>query len=312
MNGIYMFLFIIYLIMNCPDLPEKPERDLIPRIERLIGAKVLSCKPVQGGYTPATRLICQTAMASFFVKAGTTSLTCTALRREASVYSQVHGPFMPDLIAWEDDEPAPILVLEDLSKAEWPPPWTARQIDLVLEQIDAIHKLTGLLEPYAHVHGARLPGWRTVANDPEPFLHLGFVDMTWLERALPALLEYEARCKTDGDNLTHWDIRSDNLCITENRVVFVDWNLACLSNPELDLGFWLPSLAYEGGPQPEQIIPDAPEIAAWVSGFFAARAGLHDIPDAPRVRLVQRQQLETALPWVIRTLHLPPAKLTRI
>ena len=85
----------------------------------------------------------------------------------------------------------------------------------------------------------------------------------------------------------------------------MDWNLACLSNPNLDLGFWLPSLAYEGGPKPEEILPVAPEIAAWVSGFFAARAGLPAIPDAPRVRLVQRQQLETALPWVSRTLGLP-------
>lgn len=86
----------------------------------------------------------------------------------------------------------------------------------------------------------------------------------------------------------------------------MDWNLACLSNGRLDLGFWLPSLAFEGGPEPEAILPDAPEVAAWVSGFFAARAGLPEIADAPRVRLVQRQQLTTALPWAARALGLPP------
>jgi hypothetical protein len=53
-------------------------------------------------------------------------------------------------------------------------------------------------------------------------------------------------------------------------------------------------------------LPDAPEVAAWVAGFFAARAGLPVIPDAPRVRVVQRQQLETALPWAARALGLPP------
>ncbi|MGI8639393.1 MAG: sensor histidine kinase [Pyrinomonadaceae bacterium] len=62
----------------------------------------------------------------------------------------------------------------------------------------------------------------------------------------------------------------------------------------------------EGGPEPEKILPDAPEVAAWVSGFFAARAGLPEISDAPRVRLVQRQQMETALPWAVRALDLPP------
>ena len=96
------------------------------------------------------------------------------------------------------------------------------------------------------------------------------------------------------------------MCLTTGRVLFVDWNVACVANPRLDLGFWLPSLAYEGGPAPERILPDAPEIAARVSGFFAARAGLPSIEDAPRVRVVQRQQLATALPWVARALDLPP------
>jgi hypothetical protein len=96
------------------------------------------------------------------------------------------------------------------------------------------------------------------------------------------------------------------MCVTEGRAIFVDWNYACVANPNLDLGFWLPSLASEGGPAPERILPDAPDIAARVAGFFAARAGLPGICDAPRVRVVQRQQLETALPWAARALDLPP------
>lgn len=71
----------------------------------------------------------------------------------------------------------------------------------------------------------------------------------------------------------------------------MDWNFACVSNPRLDLGFWLPSLTYEGGPSVR---------------LSAARAGLPGIQDAPRVRVVQRQQLEIALPWVARALDLPP------
>jgi hypothetical protein len=66
----------------------------------------------------------------------------------------------------------------------------------------------------------------------------------------------------------------------------------------------LPSLHYEGGPPPEAILPGAPEVAAWVAGFFAARAGLPIIPDAPAVRRVQREQLSTALPWAQRALGL--------
>ena len=162
------------------------------------------------------------------------------------------------------------------------------------------------LEPYVQIHGKRDSSWQRIAEDPRPFLSLRMVGEQWLNKALPALISNEVRCPIEGNSLTHWDLRSDNICSTKERAIFIDWNNACLSNPKLDLGFWLPSLAYEGGPLPEQIMPDAPEVAAWVSGFFAARAGLPDISDAPRVRLVQRQQLETALPWAARALGLSP------
>ncbi|MCI0393406.1 MAG: aminoglycoside phosphotransferase family protein [Chloroflexi bacterium] len=282
--------------------------DLTFRIEKLIGAKIQSHTRVAGGYTPAMRLLCKTTTASFFVKVGATPLTSEYLRREICVYTYVSGEFMPKLVAWEDHDSEPILVIEDLSAHHWPPPWNERQVGLVLAQIEAMHNTKVQLEPYAQVHGTRGSNWQTIAADPEPFLSLGMASQRWLDVALPALIHHEAVCRTDGNSLAHWDLRSDNICLAEDRAAFVDWNLACLSNPKLDLGFWLPSLAYEGGPEPEKIMPDAPDIAAWVSGFFAARAGLPGIPDAPRVRLVQRQQLGTALPWAVRALDLPPLK----
>jgi thiamine kinase-like enzyme len=280
--------------------------DLAFRIERLIGAKVESYRPIEGGYTPAMRLLCRTTKTSFFVKVGVTPLTSAFLRREIRIYNSIRGEFLPTVVAWEDHESKPILVLEDLSAYHWPPPWDERRVDLVLAQINAMHNTKVSLESYAQVHGARGSSWQAVAANHEPFLALGLADNQWLDAALPLLIRHEERCSTDGDSLTHWDLRSDNICITESRAIFIDWNHACLSNPELDLGLWLPSLAYEGGPEPERILPDTPEIAAWVAGFFAARAGLPGIRDAPRVRVVQRQQLEIALPWAARVLDLPP------
>jgi thiamine kinase-like enzyme len=280
--------------------------ELARRIERLIGATVQSYTRVTGGYTPATRLLCRTASATFFAKIGATALTSRFLRREMHVYNVVAGPFMPRLVGCEDHESAPLIILEDLSAARWPPPWDEARVELVLARIHEMHHTRVSLESLAQAHGAPRSNWQAVAADPEPFLTLGLTNARWLDRALPALMRHEARCRTDGDSLTHWDLRSDNMCINEGGAVFVDWNFACLSNPALDLGFWLPSLAYEGGPAPERILPDAPDVAAWVCGFFAARAGLPVIPDAPRVRLVQRQQLHTALPWAARALDLPP------
>ena len=74
----------------------------------------------------------------------------------------------------------------------------------------------------------------------------------------------------------------------------------------LDVAFWLPSLEFEGGPPPEDVAPPAGVFASLIAGFFASRAGLPDIPDAPFVRRVQREQLSTALPWAVRALGLPP------
>lgn len=280
--------------------------DLVARIERLLGGALRSAMPVAGGYTPALRLLCDTARGRFFVKVGTTPVTAGYVRREIRVYSRVSGAFMPDLVGWDDHPDEPILAIEDLSPHRWPPPWDEAAVERVLVQAEAMHRTAAQLEPFAAVHESRVPGWHVVAADPESFLSLGMADAAWLEAALPALMAHEARCPTEGRDLTHWDLRSDNICLKPDRAVFVDWNLACLSNGRLALGFWLPSLAFEGGPEPEAILPDAPEVATWVSGFFAARAGLPEIADAPRVRLVQRQQLTTALPWAARALGLPP------
>ncbi|HEY3235528.1 MAG TPA: hypothetical protein VGJ84_12495, partial [Polyangiaceae bacterium] len=62
---------------------------------------------------------------------------------------------------------------------------------------------------------------------------------------------------------------------------------------------------------PEELVGDDGAFAAIVSGFFAARAGLPMIPDAPRVRWIQLEQLRIALPWVARVLGLPPPDLLK-
>ncbi len=282
-----------------------PETELATRIENLIGARPSDWVRVERGYTPTARWVVRSGRRSWFVKVATHALTATFLREESRAYDAIRGDFIPERIAWEDHEREPILVLEDLSAHDWPPPWSSRRVDQVLLQIEAMHGTRAELRPYAEVHGQRSSSWKAVAADPMPFLGLGLASARWLEHSLDVLIEHEEKCVVEGDALTHLDIRSDNICLRGERAVLIDWNHACLSNPELDLGFWLPSLAHEGGPEPEAILPDAPHVAAWVAGFFAARAGLPIIPHAPRVRQVQLEQLETALPWAARALELP-------
>ena len=122
----------------------------------------------------------------------------------------------------------------------------------------------------------------------------------------PPLIDAEESAVLDGPCPTHQDVRSDNLCFREGRALLVDWNLAVLAHPDVDIAFWLPSLHAEGGPAPEDILPDAAPLAAVVSGFFAERAGKPPIPTAPGVCRVQREQLRSALPWAARALGLAP------
>ena len=105
------------------------------------------------------------------------------------------------------------------------------------------------------------------------------------------------------DTLFDWAAKART---DEDEPVLIDWCHAARGPAKLDIAFWLPSLQFECGPEPESILPDEPGYAALISGFFAARAGLAIIPSAPFVRRVQQEQLSTALPWAIRELQLPP------
>ena len=70
---------------------------------------------------------------------------------------------------------------------------------------------------------------------------------------------------------------------------------------------WLPSLHAEGGPRPEEVLPEGTaELAALLAGYFSAHAGRPPIPEAPHVRGLQLRQARTALPWAARALGLPP------
>jgi hypothetical protein len=284
---------------------DAPSAVLEARAARLLGWTPRTWRAVCGGYTPAARYVVSDGRKRVFLKVATSALTADHLRGEIAAYRAVRGPFMPQVMGWDDDPGAPMLAIEDLSDARWPPPWDGKAVDAVLDAVSAMHATPAVLPTFEERHGGGHGlGWAMVAANPGPFLSLGLASAEWLAYALAPLTAAEAACATSGAALAHWDLRSDNMCLADRGVMFIDWSGACRGNPVLDLGTWLPSLAFEGGPLPDDLLPDEPAVAAWVCGFFAARAGEPDIPDAPFVRRVQREQLSTALPWVVRALGL--------
>lgn len=152
----------------------------------------------------------------------------------------------------------------------------------------------------AEAVGAALVEWEAVR-----LLSTGLCAPSWLEEALPALLQASEVARLDGTELLHFDVRSDNLCLRDGKALLFDWNLARVGNGDFDVAFWLPSLALEGGPSPWEALPDAGPLAAAVAGFFSVRAGLPPPPTAPTVRDFQRAQAQVALAWTARELALP-------
>ena len=239
-----------------------------------------------------------------FVKAALDDLAAGWLRDEHRVYAAVSAPFLPELVGWRDGE-RPLLVLEDLSHAHWPPPWRNGEIDAVLATLSVVAATpapAGM--PALEELQDWLDGWSMVAADPEPLLSTGLCSRAWLDAALPRLRQAVADCELSGDDFLHLDVRSDNLCLDDGRVVLVDWNHAHVGNGLLDVVAWLPSLRLEGGPEPWELVPDSGGFAALVAGYFASRAGLSAPPTAPEVRGFQLRQAEVALPWAAQELGL--------
>jgi hypothetical protein len=240
-----------------------------------------------------------------FVKVALDETAAEWLRQEQRVYAAVEAPFIPELVGWHDSDQT-LLAIADLSEAHWPPPWLPGQIDAVRAALDELHATPPPRDlPPIAAEREWLNGWELVAENAEPLLSTGLCEPRWLDRALPTLLETGRTCVLEGEAFLHLDVRSDNLCLQEGRAVLVDWNLAHVGNPLLDIVAWLPSLKLEGGPDPWELAPDSHGFAALLAGFFASHAGLPPPPTAPRVREFQRRQAEIALPWAARELGLP-------
>jgi Phosphotransferase enzyme family len=281
--------------------------ELDERIARAVGSRPVAYRSRGGGYSSADRFSVRLADGrAVFVKSAAAENLAGWLRREHEVYAALECSFIPRLIGWDDDDVRPVLVIEDLSDADWTPHWDDERVEAVLAALNEISVSppppnTAPVEvSFAGLFGR----WEIVADDPAPFLSVGVRDAAWLDRALPLILEAANTAPVGGSGLCHLDVRSDNMCFRDGTAVLVDWNWTSFANPDLDVAAWLPSLRVEGGPAPWELLPDAPGLAAWLAGVWAAVAGLPPPETAPTVRAMQRAQLAVALDWVDRELAL--------
>lgn len=162
----------------------KPET--IARAERVLDQEAVSWTRVEsGGWSRNehwTFLLADGTRA--FAKVASIDPGPAWLRDEFRVYSCVAGSFMPRFLGWEDGD-EPLLVLEDIADAYWPPPWRDGDVDAVLAALAEVGAATWTDELPAL---AGWPGWHDVERDPELLLGIGLVSPVWLGAALPELV----------------------------------------------------------------------------------------------------------------------------
>jgi Phosphotransferase enzyme family len=283
------------------------------RLAGLLGSRVVSSEFVEcRGFTHAGRhrAVLDDGR-SVFVKSAVDELSAGWLRLEHVVYTNVDGPFLPRFVAYDEGEGLPVLVLEDLTDAHWPPPWRSGDVAALRAALVALAETSAPdgLTPIGVWRSDWLARWPAVARDPEPFLSTGVASRAWLDAHVGDIQAAAERAPiTDGSSLLHLDVRSDNTALTERGALLVDWNWASQGNPLTDLVASAASLCLETGLLPEDVVDaeGAGEIAALISGVWAQAAGLPPPPTArPRLRELQLAQLEVMLPWACRSLGLP-------
>ena len=112
-----------------------------------------------------------------------------------------------------------------------------------------------------------------------------------------------------GTTLVHNDIRADNLLLTPDRVIAVDWPWATVAAPWLDLLLFLPCMRMQGGPPPWELFaahplgrradPDAvTTVLTGFVGLLLTASRQPAPPGLPTIRPFQAAQAEAGLEWL--------------
>jgi hypothetical protein len=296
-------------------LPERIRHE----VERRLGDRVVAAHVQHGGFSPAFAGRLRLAGGGrVFVKAGSAADEAhigTAFRREAQVVAALpeHAP-VPRLRWWFDDGDWVVLAFDEAAGAPPALPWRRTDRDRVLAAIaDLAANLTPAPEvpvPDLDGDGAALNGFRRLAagdpaTDPDRRLAGAF---PWVAAELDTLAAWEAHWPSvaGGDTLLHGDLRADNLLLTDEKVLFVDWPAAVRGVAWFDLVAFLPSLMMQGGGDGAQVLASHPLTAdaeadaltaglVAVAGYFVCQSLLPPLPRLPRIREFQRAQALPAL-----------------
>jgi aminoglycoside phosphotransferase len=295
--------------------------------ERLLGGRVVEAISQSGGFSPgaAARLRLDNGGRAFAKAVGpelnpdTPGMFRDEARTAAAMPASVPAP---RLLGWIDaaaDERAAaagadgwvLLLYEEIDGAEPAQPWQDDELDRVLA---ALTELAGSLTPspieapaVADALARAFRGWRDLAADPAQTSALD----PWASAHLAELAKLESGW-TDaaaGTTLAHADLRADNMLLTPDRVVFIDWSSACIAAPWFDLALMAPSIEFQGGPAAESVFTGHPlggaaepaavtAVVAGMAGYYVRQSLRPPPPELPTLREAQAAYGRVTLDWL--------------
>lgn len=293
--------------------------DLRATIDTRAGSPVVAAESQPGGFSPgvAARLTLADGRRCF-VKAVHPAANAHAPdlhRREAAVVAALPPDVPVPRLRWSIDEGPDgwvVLAFDDVDGRQPAVPWRPDELDRVLVALEALaDRLTpSPIEPSLLGQAGALMvdvdrAWSMVTGPTIDRLD------AWTRRHLDVLiaLESQVAAAAHGSTLLHQDIRSDNLLLTEAGVMVVDWPHAQVGQAWIDLLWFAPSVAMQGGPDPESLrrrfgpartaddeAIDA--VLASIAGFFTIGSLLPDPPGLPTLRAFQAAQGDIARAWL--------------
>ncbi|MCC6703592.1 MAG: aminoglycoside phosphotransferase family protein [Thermomicrobiales bacterium] len=298
------------------DVPERVRAE----IERRAGGKVVAAESKSGGFSPGLASVLTLDDGSeLFVKAVGPEINPHSpdfLRKEVKVAPLLPADAPVSRFRWSFDEGPDgwVALAFDVVPGRMPrTPWEAAELDLV---IDAMIRLAESLTPSpvsAAAIGRTDASWKMFNQEKWAAIRDQFPDALdeWSRRHIDRLIDLERQSATlsDGDTLLHIDLRADNVLITDAGVVIVDWPHAQVGAAWIDPLVMAPSVALEGGPDPETFLRRFPAarsadpaaldaFIAMVTAFFLYNGALPDPPGLPTLRAFQRAQGEIARDWL--------------
>jgi hypothetical protein len=289
----------------------EPPAEVVAAVTETTGMQPVSWQHVVAGYTHAEKWLVELDGDRAFVKAAADTVARSQIEREAAIIEAVQAPYMPRFYGSAAVGDWTVLVLEDLSGAQWPPPYVDGGSALLetVVQIGSTAPPPGLdRRPEGRPNGTY---WGRIAADPSPVLANGSFSAAWLEQALPVLDAAESRARLAGDDLVHDDVWAGNACYTDRGALLIDWAGANIGDHRIDLAYALLSIRSAGSTPPSVEFPDEAAYAALLAGANAYQASQPVNPliaygDALREGWLF--DLDYALVWACELLDLPPPR----